>query len=406
VDDILITGPNSQAITALITALQSDFPVKDLGPIHYFIGIEVLHDVNGLFLSQKQYILDLLKRSNMVNAKSVTSPMSSSTTLTRFDSEAFGDPSLYRSIVGSLQYLSLTRPDVSFAVNKVCQFLQRPTINHWTAVKRILRYLKHTLFHGLFIRRQSSPQLHAYSDADWAGCPDDRRSTGGYCIYLGSNLISWSSRKQATVSRSSTEAEYRSLANATAELQWLQSLLKELGIFLSHPPTLWCDNLGATYLTANPMFHAHTKHIEIDFHFVRDKVASKNLVVRFISTKDQRADIFTKPLLSHRFTTLRTNLSVLDIPLRLRGPIKTISADSTSTIANKGMTTQDPPHVKEPTHDGYSTRKVPAASLSSPAINASALLHYADKEKACKESIPTRKLSIHHQRNNIQISNL
>jgi hypothetical protein len=231
VDDILITGPNSQAITALITALQSDFPVKDLGPIHYFIGIEVLHDVNGLFLSQKQYILDLLKRSNMVNAKSVTSPMSSSTTLTRFDSEAFGDPSLYRSIVGSLQYLSLTRPDVSFAVNKACQFLQRPTINHWTAVKRILRYLKHTLFYGLFIRRQSSPQLHAYSDADWAGCPDDRRSTGGYCIYLGSNLISWSSRKQATVSRSSTEAEYRSLANATAELQWLQSLLKELGIF-------------------------------------------------------------------------------------------------------------------------------------------------------------------------------
>jgi len=231
VDDILITGPSSQAITTLITALQSDFPVKDLGPIHYFLGIEAIHDVNGLFLSQKQYILDLLKRSNMVNAKSVTSPMSSSTTLTRFDSEAFGDPSLYRSIVGSLQYLSLTRPDVSFAVNKVCQFLQRPTINHWTAVKRILRYLKHTLFHGLFIRRQSSPQLHAYSDADWAGCPDDRRSTGGYCIYLGSNLISWSSRKQATVSRSSTEAEYRSLANATAELQWLQSLLKELGIF-------------------------------------------------------------------------------------------------------------------------------------------------------------------------------
>jgi hypothetical protein len=292
--------------------------------INYFLGIEVLHTSDGLFLSQRKYILDLLKKSNMLNAKTVTSLMSSSVTLSRFDGEAFEDPSLCRSIVGSLQYLSLTRPDVSFAVNKVCQFLQRPTINHWTAVKRILRYLKHTLFHGLFLQRNSPNQLHAYSDADWAGCPDDRRSTGGYCIFLGTNLISWSSRKQATVSCSSTEAEYRSLANTTAEIQWIQSLFKELGVFLATPPTLWCDNLGATYLTANPMFHARTKHIEIDFHFVRDKVASKNLVVHFISTKDQKADIFTKPLVSTRFTTLRDNLSIMVIPLQLRGHIKTL----------------------------------------------------------------------------------
>lgn len=163
--------------------------------------------------------------------------MASSKSLSQFDSEAFSDPFLYRSIVDSLQYISLTRSDVSSAINKVCQFLQRPTVNHWAAVKRILRYLKQTLYHGLFLRRQSSPQLHAYSDANWDGCPDDRRSTGGYCIYLISNLSSWSSHKQATVSRSSTEAEYRSLANATAELQWLQSLSRELGIFLTHAST-------------------------------------------------------------------------------------------------------------------------------------------------------------------------
>lgn len=136
VDDILVTSTSPSLIDSLISTLQGDFPIKDLRPINYFLGVEVLRDPRGLFLSQRQYILELLKKSNMISAKTVTSPMS------RFDGEAFHDPSLYRSIVGSLQYLSLTRPDVSFAVNIVCQFLQRPTIHHWTAVKRILRYLK------------------------------------------------------------------------------------------------------------------------------------------------------------------------------------------------------------------------------------------------------------------------
>jgi hypothetical protein len=246
---------------------------------------------------------------------------------------------------------------VSFAVNKVCQFLQRPIIHHWTAVKRILRYLKHTLFHGLLIRCHSPAQLHAYSDADWAGCPDDRRSIGGYYIFLGSNLISWSSRKQATVSRSSTEAEYWSLANTTAELQWLQSLLKELRVFLSTSPTLWCDNLGATYLTANPMFHARTKHIEIDFHYVRDKVASKALEVRFISTKDQKAEIFTKPLVSTRFTILRDNLSIMEILLQLRGHIKTLAYIQHDIKSIPKSQEDDPAQHDTPTHPINLTRQ-------------------------------------------------
>jgi histone deacetylase 1/2 len=152
--------------------------------------------------------------------------------------------------------------------------------------------------------------LSAFSDADWAGDLDDRRSTGGFAIFFGPNLICWSARKQPTVSRSSTEAEYKSLANATAELIWMEALVKELGISLKEKPCLCCDNLGATYLSANPVFHARTKHIEIDFCFVRERVAKKQLDVRFISSKDQVADRFTKTLCSKKLYEFMCNLNL------------------------------------------------------------------------------------------------
>jgi hypothetical protein len=220
------------------------------------------------------------------------------------------DSTRYRSIVGALQYMTLTRPDIAFSVNKVCQFLHAPTIVHWSAVKRILRYLRGITALGLRLSRSSSTNVSAFSDADWAGCPDDRRSTGGFAVYLGSNLISWSARKQATISRSSTEAEYKSLANATAEVIWVQSLLKELGVPQSRVVCLWCDNIGATYLSANPVFHARTKHIEVDYHFVRERVAKKLLDIRFIPSGDQVADGFTKSLSTTQLVFFRRNLNL------------------------------------------------------------------------------------------------
>jgi hypothetical protein len=323
VDDIILTGSSPTAINGLIQKLSVEFPIKDLGKLNFFLGVEVSRSDAGMHLCQQRYISDILKRANMSLAKPITSPMSSSATLSKFDGVKFDDATLYRSIVGALQYLSITRPDIAFAVSKVSQFMNEPRDTHWSAVKRILRYLKHTIDHGLLIRKCSSNQLFAFSDADWAGCPDDRRSTSGFCIFLGTNLLSWSSKKQPTVSRSTTESKYKSMANTAAELCWLQSLLSELGVFLSTAPILFCDNIGATYLSANPVFHARTKHIAIDYHFVRDRVATKSLVVKFLSSKDQIADVLTKPLVAARFNFLKTNLNVFAPPSRLRGHIGT-----------------------------------------------------------------------------------
>jgi histone deacetylase 1/2 len=310
VDDIIITGSCKPAVDILMAKLCRSFAVKDLGKLSYFLGVEVTDTPSGIALTQTKYASDILRRVNMHNCKDIATPMSSTERLSKFSGTSLTDDMAfsYRSTVGALQYLCLTRPDISFAVNRVCQFLATPTDVHWSAVKRILRYVKGTINLGLQIQRSSSTELSVYTDADWAGCPDDRRSTGGYAVFYGPNLVSWSSRKQPTVSRSSTEAEYKAIANGTAEVSWLQSVLRELGVFQGQAPTLWCDNLGATFLTANPIFHARMKHIEIDFHFVREKVSAGALKVQFISSQDQLADIFTKALSRDTFDRLKFDL--------------------------------------------------------------------------------------------------
>ncbi|KAL6289760.1 hypothetical protein ACE6H2_007270 [Prunus campanulata] len=327
VDDIVITGNNPSYCTQLISQLGSQFAIKDLGPLHYFLGIEVHRTASGLFLSQTKYTTDLLSKTDMLDAKPFPSPATTAK-LASDSGELLSYPTSYRSIVGALQYLTWTRPDISYSVNQVCQFLHAPTTTHLTAVKRILRYLKATPDYGLPIHK-GEPHLTAFCDADWAGDPNDRRSTTGSCIFLGANLISWSAKKQTTVARSSTEAEYRALATTTADVLWICSLLKELHVFLNHPPLFHCDNISAIALAANPIFHARTKHIEVDYHFIRHLVTSRAIAIQHLPSHSQLADIFTKGLPAERFLTLRSKLITRHPRLRLRGDDKQSNEEHT-----------------------------------------------------------------------------
>ena len=263
---------------------------------------------------QRKYITDLLTKTNMFNAKPVSTPMSPTPKLSLFSGTVLDDATEYRTVLCSLQYLAFTRPDIAFAVNRLSQFMHRPTDVHWQAVKRVLRYLVGTLSHGIFLRSDNPLSVHAFSDADWGGDTDGYVSTNAYVIYLGGSPISWSSKKQRGVARSSTEAEYRAVANTASELRWICSLLSELGVKLPTAPVIYCDNVGATYLCANPVFHSRMKHIALDYHFVRGYIHSGALRVSHVSTKDQLADALTKPLSRTRFIEINNKIGVTKVP--------------------------------------------------------------------------------------------
>ncbi|GJT13850.1 ribonuclease H-like domain-containing protein, partial [Tanacetum coccineum] len=270
VDDIVLTASSTNLLQRIISSLHKEFDMTDLGALIYFLGISVTRDSKSMFLSQKKYALQLLDMAHMANC--------------------------------GLQYLTFTRPDISYAVQHVCLHMHDPREPHFAALKRILRYVRGTLDFGLQLYTSSTGSLVAYSDADWAGCPTTRRSTSGYCVFLGDNLLSWSSKRQHTLSRSSVEAEYRGVSNAVAETAWLRNLLRELHTPLLSATLVYCDNVSAVYLTANPVQHQRTKHIEIDIHFVRDMVARGQVRVLHVpSSRYQYADIFTKGLYLRSF---------------------------------------------------------------------------------------------------------
>ncbi|KAG7583644.1 Retrotransposon gag domain [Arabidopsis suecica] len=270
---------------------------EDLGELKYFLGIEVCRSKEGLFLSQRKYTLDLLSQVGKLGAKPAKTPLEDDYKANRkgeLDNKPFEDVTQYRRLVGKLIYLTITRPDICFAVNVVSQHMQAPTLHHWNMVTRILKYLKGAPGQGIWMGCNKNTELVGYCDADYAGDTKDRRSTTGYCTFIGGNLVTWRSKKQKVVSLSSAEAEYRAMRKLTTELMWLKALLKDFGIDTPKPITMHCDNQAAIHIASNSVFHERTKHIEVDCHKVREQVQLGVILPCYTESEEQLADIFTK----------------------------------------------------------------------------------------------------------------
>ncbi|XP_020979178.1 uncharacterized protein LOC110271878 [Arachis ipaensis] len=274
VDDLVLTGNDIGEINSIKKDLDDKFKIKDLVDLKYFLGMEVARSNSGIHIYQRKYTMDLLRDFGYLDCKPLSTPFDYSQKLSKESGTILIDNTIYRQLIGRLLYLTNTRPDISSAVGRLSQFLDCATTSHLQAAFRVLRYLKGRPATGLFFSSTSNLHLTGFADADWATCADTRRSVSGYCFMLENSLISWKSKKQTTVAKSSAEAEYRSLAVATCEASWLSFLMDFIGLPLQKSITLFCDNQSAIHIANNPIFHERTKHIEVDCHIVREKYLS------------------------------------------------------------------------------------------------------------------------------------
>ena len=268
-DDILLVGKSEQKIAHVKADLGKRFLLKDMGELHYFLEVSVRQHSERTWIGQPAYTQAVLKKFGMENCEPARTPVSSGLKLLKATDESdSADATMYQSAVGNLLYLSgWTRPDIAFAVSNVARFWSNPTKEHWSAVKRILRYLKGTAHYGLMYFTDNNA-LTGYSDADWAGDVNDRKSTSGYLFMLGGAAVSWKSRKQTCVALSTAEAEYLALAVATQKAVWMRHLLSDIHSGCADPTVIHEDNQSAICIGQNPQYHSRTKHIDIKYHFV------------------------------------------------------------------------------------------------------------------------------------------
>ena len=309
VDDILIATKDEKRLENIKVEIAAQFEVKDLGDLQYLLGVAINqdHSKNSVWMGQPTYTLDILNKFGMKDAKPVATPVASGTKLTKAtENEELADLDLYQSAVGSLQYLStMTRPDITFAVSSVAKYCSNPTQEHWIAVKRIMRYLQGTHNLGLLYKKSDSSDCVGFSDSDWAGDVDDRKSTSGYVFRVGGTSISWRSRKQSCVALSTAEAEYIALSQAAQEAMWLRQLFSDLQSEPCGPTVLHEDNQAAICLSKNPQGHGKSKHIEIKYHFIREQVKNGAIKLQYCQTSDMVADVLTKGLAKDKFEKLR-----------------------------------------------------------------------------------------------------
>ncbi|RVX11614.1 Retrovirus-related Pol polyprotein from transposon RE2 [Vitis vinifera] len=289
VDDIILTGDHEEKIDLLKKLLTKEFEIKDLGTLKYFLGMEIARSKKGIAVSQRKYVLDLLNETGMLGCKPAETPMDTTVKLEESDGSAPVDKGRYQRLVGKLIYLSHTRPDIGFSVSVM------------------------TPGKGLFFQRTTKKEIEIFSDADWAGSVTYRRSTSGYCSFVWGNLVTWRSKKQSMLARSSAKAEFRAMAQGIYEGIWLNRLLEELRVPLKHPMVLYCDNQAAISIAKNPVHHDRTKHVEIDRHFIKEKIEEGVFKVSYTPTNCQTADILTKALARVNFEDLTEKLGMINI---------------------------------------------------------------------------------------------
>jgi hypothetical protein len=314
VDDIILAAKSEQHLNKVKQAIADKFTVQDMGELRYFLGVTIDQKTNSesIWMGQPGYTQRILKKFNMDEAKPVSTPVDTSVKLTKAEEEnETVDQGLYQSAVGSLLYLSMwTRPDITYAVSNVSKFCSKPCKEHWTAVKRIMRYLKGTIDYGLWYDKNTPSECVGYSDSDWAGDTDDRKSTSGYVFQICGAAVSWRSKKQSCVAISTAEAEYIALASAAQEAVWMQQLIGDLEQKSEKPMLIYEDNQSAICMTKNPQFHGRAKHISIKYHFIREQVEKGTVTLKYCPSENMIADMLTKGLSKEQFYKLRLLIGV------------------------------------------------------------------------------------------------